>query len=133
MLTTHYMEEAEMLCDRVAIVDLGKVILLGTPSALKKKIGGDMVLLKVSHPNIAAVKKLRYVRKVTFGKDALVLTVDNASAHLQEILKAVGRVDDVELRSPTLNDVFLRYTGKEIRESGEEGGWGERSMHYQNR
>ena len=59
------------------------------------------------------------------------LTVNSASAHLQEILSKIGKIDSVELRSPTLNDVFLRYTGRRMREGGEaEGGWAERSMHY---
>ena len=133
IITTHYMEEAERLCDRVAIIDLGKVVVLGTPNALKKKVGGDIITLKIAAPNLQAIRKLGYVRKAMVKDDLLQLTLDNASAHLQEILRAVGKVENVELRSPTLNDVFLHYTGKEIREDSAEGGWAERSMHYGNR
>jgi ABC-2 type transport system ATP-binding protein len=131
IITTHYMEEAEMLCDRVAIIDRGKVVVMGTPDDLKKRVGGDIITLKAKAPDMAAVKRLRYVRKAVERDGELVLTVNNASAHLQEILGRVGRVESVELRSPTLNDVFLRYTGRRMREGGEaEGGWAARSMHY---
>ncbi len=131
IITTHYMEEAETLCDRVAIIDRGRVVVMGTPDALKKNVGGDIITLKANAPDIAAVKKLRYVRKAVEGNGELVLTVNSASAHLQEILSKIGKIDSVELRSPTLNDVFLRYTGRRMREGGEaEGGWAERSMHY---
>jgi ABC-2 type transport system ATP-binding protein len=133
IITTHYMEEAERLCDRVAIIDLGKIVVLGTPDALKKKVGGDIITLKIASPNLQAVRRLGCVRKAMVKGDMLQLTLDNASAHLQAILKVVGKVESVELRSPTLNDVFLHYTGKEIREDSAEGGWAERSMHYGNR
>ena len=133
ILTTHYMEEAERLCDRVAIMDLGKVVVMGTPAALKRKVGGDIITLRIPAPNLAAVRRLGYVRKAMVKGDLLQLAMGNASAHLQEILKAVGKVENVELRSPTLNDVFLHYTGKEIREDSAEGGWAERSMHYRSR
>ena len=56
--------------------------------------------------------------------------MENASTHLPAILAAVGKVDTVEVHSPTLNDVFLYYTGKEIRPASAEGGFGERAMHY---
>lgn len=131
IITTHYMEEAEALCDRVAIIDKGRIVVIGSPTELKKRLGGDIVVLRASAPDLRAVKRLRYVHKATERDGRLMLTVDNASAHLQEILGKVGKVESVELRSPTLNDVFLHYTGRQIREGGEaEGGWAERSMHY---
>lgn len=128
ILTTHYMDEADQLCDRVAIIDHGKVAALDTPANLKKKMGGDVVRLKVRKPNIAAVKKLRFVKYVQQSDGMLVLTVDDAGKHLQEILKRVGNVENVESRSPTLNDVFLHFTGSEIREDEGEGGYFERMM-----
>ncbi len=133
IITTHYMEEADLLCDRLAIIDHGKVVALDTPANLKKKLGGDVVRLKVSKPNTKLVKKLRYVKSAKFEDGHLVLTVIDASKHLQEILSKVGSVEDVESRSPTLNDVFLHYTGSEIREQEGEGGFFERMIHSGNR
>jgi ABC-2 type transport system ATP-binding protein len=132
IITTHYMEEADMLCDRLAIIDHGRVVALNTPDNLKKGLGGDVVRLKVQKPNMKAIKKLKYVKGVQHEEDTLVLTVTDASKHLQEILKAVGNVENVESRSPTLNDVFLHFTGSEIRDEEAEGGTFERYMNSQN-
>lgn len=134
IITTHYMDEADMLCDRVAIIDHGKIIALDTPANLKKRLGGDVVRLKTKNPNIQAIKKLKYVKSVKRDKDGVVLTVNDSGSHMQEILKKAGSVESVESRSPTLNDVFLHYTGSEIRDNEEgEGGYFERMMHSGNK
>lgn len=128
IITTHYMEEADLLCSRVAIIDHGKVVALDTPMKLKKGLGGDVVKIKVQKPDLAALRKLKYVKRIAREQDFLILTVNEASKHLQEILQKVGNAESVESRSPTLNDVFLHFTGSEIRDSGAEGGWFERSI-----
>jgi|TARA_B100000315_G_C14582449_1_gene591213 ABC-2 type transport system ATP-binding protein len=122
IITTHYMEEAERLCNRIAIIDNGKIVILDTPKNLKQKIGGDVVRLKIKEPNL---KKLDfdYIKKMNVKGEYLFLTVIEASKHLQEILKLVGEVETVELRTPTLNDVFLHYTGRNIMEGEPEGGY----------
>lgn len=130
IITTHYMDEADSLCDRVAIIDHGKIAALDTPANLKKKLGGDVVRITAQKPNVAAIKRLKYVKHVQHTDGILMLTVDDAGRHLQDILKRVGDVENVETRKPTLNDVFLHYTGSEIREEeGGEGGYFERMMH----
>jgi len=126
IITTHYMDEADRLCDRVAIIDHGRIVALDTPSALKTKIGGEIVKLRVRSPNLENLKDLDYVVSMDQSGNTLLLTVKNASAHLQEILSMIGQVDSVEVRTPTLNDVFLNYTGREIREESGEGGISER-------
>ena len=128
ILTTHYMDEAEHLCDRVAIIDDGKIVALDTPDRLKQIVGGDIVRLKIANPNITPIKELPYVVKVEQTENYVVLTVKNSSAHLQEILGLVGNAESVELRTPTLNDVFLHYTGHEIRQAEAEGGFFERAV-----
>ncbi len=132
IITTHYMEEADQLCDRLAIIDHGKIVALDTPGNLKRKLGGDIIKLKVQSPNVSVIKKLKYVKHVKQDDGMLTITVDDANRHIQDILKKVGRVDNVELRSPTLNDVFLHYTGSEIRDNEAEGGVFERMMHSGN-
>lgn len=128
VITTHYMEEADKLCSRLAIIDSGKISALGTPAELKKVIGGDVVILKSKNPNIEMLKKMDFVKKVEMKNDFIYLTVLNANQNLQQILQCVGQVESVEVRYPTLNDVFLHYTGKEIRDSSPEGGWMEKAM-----
>lgn len=125
IITTHYMEEAERLCDRVAIIDQGRIMALDTPRKLKERVGGEVLKLKIRSPRLEGLKK-GYVKKIETKGDYLYLTVEDAGKHLQEILTEVGDVDSVELRTPTLNDVFLHYTGREIREGSPEGGYGAR-------
>lgn len=120
VLTTHYMEEAEKLCSRVAIIDRGKIIALDTPDNLKNHLEGDTVLLKGKKLPKDAISLLPFVKKVTAVNDLLQIKMENAARNLQELLKAVGEIDSVQVHSPDLNDVFLYYTGKVIRE--EEGG-----------
>jgi len=129
IITTHYMDEADRLCNRVAIIDHGQIAALDTPSALKSKVGGEVIRLRIRSPNLKAIKGLDYVLSVNQSGSTLLLTVKNASAHLQEILGLIGEVGSVEVRSPTLNDVFLDYTGREIREESGEGGVFERIAH----
>ena len=133
VLTTHYMEEADLLCNRIAIIDKGKVVALDTPGNLKKIIGGDIIRIKSPNPNVEAVKKLDFVKKVEMVDGTVSITVEGARRHLTTILEAIGKVDSVYVREPTLNDVFLHYTGGEITDSGAEGGWAQRMMSAQTR
>jgi ABC-2 type transport system ATP-binding protein len=135
ILTTHYMEEAEKLCDRVGIIDHGKIIALDTPDNFKKSLGGDSVTIKTKNPQTAELEKLEFIKHVHYENGLLSLTVNNAGKHLQEILEKTGDAENVELHSPTLHDVFLKLTGKHMREESEEseGGWMTRSMHAGNK
>ena len=126
ILTTHYMEEADMLCDRIGIIDLGKIVILDSPEKLKKVIGGDIIKLKTKTPKLDEIRKLEYVKNIDTDNSEVTLKVQDANKNLQKILQMIGEVESVEMRSPTLNDVFLHYTGKEIRKQSAEGGFYER-------
>jgi ABC-2 type transport system ATP-binding protein len=128
IITTHYMDEADKLCDRLAIIDKGKIVVLGSPKKLKKDLGGDIIRLKAETLDIDVLKNLPYVKDISPCNGEVCLTLENANAHLQEILKLVGKVDSVEIRSPTLDDVFLHYTGRAMREGTPEGSWAEKMM-----
>jgi ABC-2 type transport system ATP-binding protein len=123
------MDEADRLCDRIAIIDHGKIAVLGSPDQLKKDLGGDIVRMRITSGNTATLKDLDYVKNVKITRDEVILTVRDAGVNLQEILNLVGKVDSVEVRPLTLEDVFLHYTGKAIREGTPEGGWAEKAMH----
>jgi ABC-2 type transport system ATP-binding protein len=136
ILTTHYMEEADKLCDRIGIIDKGKIIALDTPSKLKARIGGDIIKLKAKQNDILSIETLKhftFVRKIEDMNDErlLILSVDNASYNLPIILKQID-VESVEVTSRTLNDVFLHFTGRNIREQPE-GGFMERYALYNKR
>ena len=128
ILTTHYMEEAEKLCGRVAIIDRGKIIALDSPDNLKKAMRGDIVVLECKKANLDKIKKLPFVKKIKKINGRIQLSVENSAKNLQKLLSAAGKVDSVEVHSPNLNDVFLHYTGRQIRE--EEGGEMERLRTY---
>ncbi|MFH0711093.1 MAG: ATP-binding cassette domain-containing protein [Candidatus Aenigmatarchaeota archaeon] len=133
ILTTHYMDEADRLCDRIAIMDKGKIVALDSPSKLKHVLSGDIIKLKVARPNIEKMKKMKFVKKVEYSDGELILTVKDAEKNIQTILRNVGKVKSVEIHEPTLNDVFLHYTGREIKEESPEGGWAERAMHMRSK
>lgn len=129
ILTTHYMEEADHLCNRIGIIDEGKIIALDTPTNLKKSIGGDIVKIKPkSYPDLEVLRKLTYIRKIELVGGDVIMYVDNARENIPDILKHVD-ADFVEFRSPDLNDVFLKLASKTIKESGE-GGFMERYAQY---
>jgi len=130
ILTTHYMEEADLLCNRIGIIDKGKIIALGTPSELKSKLHGDIVRLKTRDDNtdIIPLKNLHFVHKIESADGHIILNVDDAKRNIPEILKLVD-TEYVEYTSPTLNDVFLKLTGRTIKEQAE-GGFMERYVQY---
>jgi ABC-2 type transport system ATP-binding protein len=113
------MEEADKLCDRVAIIDEGKIVALDTPESLKQGLGGDIVLLKGSNLAVDEIRKLPFVKAMGEQGAFLQLSIEESGKHLQELLKVAGEIEFVQAHSPDLNDVFLHYTGREIRE--EEG------------
>lgn len=120
VITTHYMDEAEGLCDRLAIVDQGRVVALGTPQELKRKImGGDVVEAEVSSlPDTAfnALENSQLVLNIKRHDSRIVLLVKNGAEAVPRIVELVnangGRLRGITLREPTLNDVFLHFTGR---------------------
>ena len=130
ILTTHYMEEAERLCNRVGIIDRGRIIALDSPDNLKLMIGGDVVEIKVkgrpigdySDPRIRSLGSLGFVRKVTFTDGLISLPVNDAGRNIPDILKIID-AEHVTFRSPNLNDVFLKMTGRTMHEQQAEGGF----------
>ena len=125
VMTTHYMEEADSLCDRIAIIDNGKIIASGTPSELKESLGGDIVVVKTGEPGRLekAVRGLDWIRGTKIIDGAISLNVFQGEKRIADIVELAkkGKVPvlSVGIHQPTLDDVFLYYTGREIRaESG---------------
>jgi len=124
ILTTHYMEEADYLCDRVAIIDSGKIVALDTPKNLKDSLGGDVISLEIPDQNgVEFEKELRgyeWVKGISKHDGFIDLKVENADKRIPKIIFLAQRfainVESVNLRKPSLEDVFLQFTGKTIRE-----------------
>jgi len=122
-LTTHDMNEADTLCDRIGIMDKGRLVIIGQPSQLKATVGGDVLTINSKTPDcVNKLKELGYsiVSESLGGQfDLLVSNGEALIPHLLESLKAVGvEVEAVSLKKPTLGDVFLKYTGARM-EGGE--------------
>ncbi|MBP7795596.1 MAG: ATP-binding cassette domain-containing protein [Elusimicrobiales bacterium] len=118
ILTTHYMEEAESLSDRIAIINKGKIIELDTPENLKKKIGDEILIIKgIVDDN--RVRSLDFIKSVDLKNDKYIITSKEITKNLNKILEYVKRIDDIEIRKTSLEDVFLKMTGKKIEELDE--------------
>ncbi|HEB12879.1 MAG TPA: ATP-binding cassette domain-containing protein [Actinobacteria bacterium] len=116
-LTTHYMDEAEN-CDRIAIIDNGRIISLDTPEKLKKMVGGDVITVSTSD-NKAAMAQLAKSHDIeSIEQDSkIVFEVSDGETFLPKLVHAISvSIDSVSLRRPTLDDVFLKLTGHTIRE-----------------
>jgi ABC-2 type transport system ATP-binding protein len=116
-MTTHYMEEAEV-CDKIAIIDSGKIISMGSPDELKRTVGGDVVYVKTTDNANARqeIEKL-FGLSVSEQQDEIYMTCTMGDTCIPEMIRAIGeKVISVRLQRPTLNDVFLKLTGKAIRE-----------------
>lgn len=122
-LTTHYMEEADQLSDRISIIDHGKIIVTGSALELKNKLGKDLLYLETSD-NKAAAEVLRTIESVTSVSDdskflRVMLGVDVTQILpkiMDEIRKNGIEITSVNLKKPSMDDVFVHYTGHELRE-----------------
>jgi ABC-2 type transport system ATP-binding protein len=130
-LTTHYLEEADVLCDRLVIMDHGQVVAEGTPRELKRRVAGDAVVITVKDHETAGdratplLRQEAYVREITVDGDQVRMYVEDGSAALPQLLRLLDRegvaIRSISLSEPTLDDVFLRQTGRSLRDAGAGG------------
>jgi ABC-2 type transport system ATP-binding protein len=122
VLTTHYMDEADRLSDRIAIMDHGKIVILDTPPKLKETLEGDVITVRAN--NIQALSELVTkwlgLNQTYIVEGALEITVRNGKAAMPRIMELATQnniyVESLLLREPNLEDVFLHYTGRSIRQ-----------------
>ncbi len=124
VLTTHYMDEADRLSDRIGIMDYGKIIALDTPSKLKETLEGDVIAIKSNNLqslNLLLAEQLGLTKSQVVD-DALEVTVRQGKAIMPRIMELAIHnnivIDSILLREPNLEDVFLHYTGRMIRANG---------------
>ncbi len=125
LLTTHYMDEADKLCGRIAIIDHGEIVALDTPDALKNMLGGDVIKLELEKPKDIERLCSAYIHNgcaniVTRKDNEVLITVKNGERQIPYVLGIAGNAGipilSVSLRKPTLDDVFIHYTGRAIRD-----------------
>ncbi|MDI6820067.1 MAG: ATP-binding cassette domain-containing protein [Candidatus Hodarchaeaceae archaeon] len=123
LLTTHYMEEADYLCDRVAIIDQGKIVALDAPAALKRSIGKlEVIEVKARVPKelVVGLRRLPKIEKVDATSDGLRLLTPIADVVLSRVVKSLAdggvHVDSLHIVQPTLEDVFIKLIGRALRD-----------------
>jgi ABC-2 type transport system ATP-binding protein len=121
VLTTHYMEEADELCNRVAIIDHGKILVCDTPQNLKSSVGAQKVInlhLAGSDPQLQqTLTQLSGVKNIETAKDGVRIFVDNLDGLLPRIIEATGpQLRDISVTETTLETVFIKLTGRDLRE-----------------
>jgi len=126
ILTTHYMDEADRLCDRIAIIDQGRIIALDTSQNLKSAIGGDVITIQTpDYERISSKITAPWVEQIEQHDGYVTINLHNAEKHLSEIVTLLNgngiEITSISVRKPTLEDVFLYYTGKTIREQEADG------------
>ena len=124
-LSTHYMEEADRLCDRVGIIDGGKIQVIDSPENLKNAMGNEVISIildenKIHDSFLPKLKEIEFVKNITEDGAKLTLFVSNGTQVIPKIFQISSELDikiiTISLTRPTLDDVFLSYTGHEIRD-----------------
>jgi len=122
-VTTHYLEEADSLCDRIAIIDHGRIVKIGTPDELKATVGGDVIVVgvKESEPDISQdISKIELVKAVTKTGNDYRIKADageEASPQIIDMIRSKGlHVSKISLTRPTLDEAYLELTGRTLRE-----------------
>ena len=123
LLTTHYMDEAEALADRVGIIDHGKIVIEGTPRELIDQMGADRILISGSGDAEAFIKVVQstaFVENLSQAEGLIQIGVDHGNRRLSEIISIANKtgfnIEDISVAKPSLGDVFLKYIGRQLRD-----------------
>jgi ABC-2 type transport system ATP-binding protein len=123
LMTTHYLEEADSLCDRIAIIDHGHIIKIGSPEELKESVGGDVivVVIKELEPDISSdIAQIKLVKDVKKNNNTYRIKAElgeEASPQITDLIRSKGlHVTRVSLTKPTLDEAYLEFTGRNLRE-----------------
>ncbi len=126
IMTTHYMDEADLLCNDIAIIDHGIIKIRDTPEHLKGFLAGDHIIVRTKFPDKLATGLFGqdYILQMQASQDTLSLNVKQGSMNAVRIINSAQdlhiAVDSIDIEEPTLHDVFLHHTGRQIREEGED-------------
>ena len=135
-LTTHYMEEADQLCDRIGIIDSGKIQVIDSPENMKKAMGNEVITIHIediyaSDSFLTKLEELEYVKNIKKDNSKITLFASNGTKVIPRIFELSSelkiKIVSISLTQPTLDDVFISYTGHEIRD--DDGGFNKKREH----
>ena len=124
-LTTHYMEEADQLCDRIGIIDYGKIQIIDSPQNMKNSMGNEVITISIKQTSsyqtfLSELKKIETIQKINEDSNRITLFASNGTEVIPKIFQISVNLDvkinSISLKQPTLDDVFISYTGHEIRD-----------------
>jgi len=128
-LSTHYMEEADNLCDRIGIIDYGKIQAIDSPQAMKDALGNEVITFTLNNNDekksnlISKIKEIEYVKEITTNENKVTVFSSKGTEVIPIIFQIVSRfetkINSISLTQPTLDDVFISYTGRELRDETE--------------
>jgi len=135
-LSTHYMEEADQLCDRIGIIDGGKIQIIDTPQNMKSAMGNEVISLTIEKNEsendfLSELKKIELIKKINEDQNKITLFASKGTEVIPKIFQISSdlkiKINSISLTQPTLDDVFISYTGHEIRT--DEGGFNRKREH----
>ncbi len=134
-LSTHYMEEADKLCDRIGIIDGGKIQVIDTPQNMKSAMGNEVISLTIENGNsenfLSELKKIELINKINEDQNKITLFASKGTEVIPRIFQISSdlkiKINSISLTQPTLDDVFISYTGHEIRD--DDGGFNRKREH----
>jgi len=135
-LSTHYMEEADQLCDRIGIIDGGKIQVIDTPQNMKSAMGNEVISLTIEKNEsendfLSELKKIELIKKINEDQNKITLFASKGTEVIPKIFQISSdlkiKINSISLTQPTLDDVFISYTGHEIRT--DEGGFNRKREH----
>ncbi len=124
-LTTHYMEEADQLCDRIAIIDGGKIQVIDTPQNMKSAMGNEVISLVIESEDnekifLSKLEEIELIQKINHDQNKITLFASKGTEVIPKIFQISSdlkiKIESISLKQPTLDDVFISYTGHEIRD-----------------
>ena len=125
-LSTHYMEEADNLCDRIGIIDYGKIQVIDSPQTMKNALGNEVITFTINHNEekklnlIAKIKDIEFVKEISTNQNGITVFSSKGTEVIPLIFQLSSnmeiKINSISLTQPTLDDVFISYTGRELRD-----------------
>jgi len=128
-LSTHYMEEADNLCDRIGIIDYGKIQVIDSPQTMKNALGNEVITFTINHNEekksnlIAKIKEIEFVKEISTNQNGITVFSSKGTEVIPLIFQLSSnmeiKINSISLTQPTLDDVFISYTGRELRDDAD--------------
>jgi len=125
-LSTHYMEEADKLCDRIGIIDYGKIQVIDAPQTMKNALGNEVITFTINHNEekklnlIAKIKEIEFVKEISANQNGITVFSSKGTEVIPLIFQLSSnmeiKINSISLTQPTLDDVFISYTGRDLRD-----------------